>query len=1231
MAEELSAELDLSIKDALSSIDDLRGEIEKAIKDSSDEFESEFAKAISGVPDVVITPDVDDVEPAITGAIGDVDPAIPIEAEVDSVTPTIDAAIEAVDPTITVDADTDAAAAEMAVVGADITTTINVDADTSQALAQIAEIESAAPSDIELAVTVDTAQAQDSVSGLGDVSDDAGDSIDTASIATTALGTASSLSSGSIDTVTNAAGGLLGKLGPVGGALAGSVVALGSFTSQAVNSLGATQRLTTTMGEFSSQVENIDVGNLNTSLKQLALDTGSSGSAMRNAASDSFQMVTSFGVGKDAAAGYSAQVLSLAARAVALNPALGETGDVAGRLNSAFRSGRDKALVPYALGITATEISARAATIAHGDMRSEITQADKAMAGAALATEKLGGHLKQDIAEGAKDPILQVRTLGKEFASATTEIGKPLVAPILDTLRTALPSVKAIGTAIGELAQAGLPILTAAFAAVTPLVQAFADGLEALGPAGIQVIGVVAAIGYAIHELVSGIGLVATALEVASTIAAANPFVLIAAGIAVAVTALGLFTGGSDDASASTKQLTDAVREQNGVLDANSIKLVSKDLGDLQQGLTKAGIGADVYGKALQSATGATKSSRGELESFLKRQADGLPVNEYFIGVLQRISPELGKMAEQLVHSGNASYDLKKKIIEQTLAVAEGGKQSKIAAGFDAEGAAAKDFLKDATDASNKAIKDHHDAQFQAMGATQAATLATQQQAAADAVSVTVAKDQALATRSVGDAHAAVATELLASSAATDAASGAMYRYATGQGTAKEAVDALTAAEQGLSTALDLILGKFVDEATARVAYDTAVRGVTKSLEENGLAIGYSSEAAEKNVGAITGAVGAAESWAQALKGQGKSAEEAVVPLQLLRQQFEDLRARLAAAGEDTGFVDSMIGQVDLAISKVGAKAPEMSTAGYNVAKAGATGGTLAGIDWAALGTYLSSQGSTSVDATAAAWAASGGVVANAGKDAAQDTVGNWIGTGSSLGQGGLGGLADTYGGWVGAAIRNAQGAVDATASKSGEMRGSGQAVGQQGTSGLGSGLAPAPNVASAAVDAAASAAGLAGANMHNVGLGIGMSFSSGLGEGIRANINYVAGEAAAVVNAAVTAAHKAADNPPFPSREGQKVGYSIGYGLAVGLQEAATSVTTAAASTVDVVMRSLAANMRSVQPKTQSGGGSPIVFNIQVHGVTDPAVGRAVGRQVAQGASEGLTRRRVVIAARTS
>ncbi len=222
---------------------------------------------------------------------------------------------------------------------------------------------------------------------------------------------ATSLASGSVSALANAAGNVATHAGGMGIAIGAGVVALGGFVNSAVNAQGATIRLDNTMGDLASRVETIRVGNLNEDLGKLAESTGSSTAGMREAASSAFEMGQSFGKSKDDSATYAAQLLAIASRAVALNPSLGDAGSAAERLGTAFSTARDRSLLPFDLGITSVEIKTRAATIAQNEGRDAATQADRAMAGAALAAEKLGGKLQEDIAKGSENPIIQMRKL----------------------------------------------------------------------------------------------------------------------------------------------------------------------------------------------------------------------------------------------------------------------------------------------------------------------------------------------------------------------------------------------------------------------------------------------------------------------------------------------------------------------------------------------------------------------------------------------------------------------------------------------------------------------------------------------------------------------------------------------------------------------------------------------------------------------------------------------------
>jgi hypothetical protein len=231
--------------------------------------------------------------------------------------------------------------------------------------------------------------------------------------------------------------------------------------------------------------------------------------------------------------------------------------------------------------------------------------------------------------------------------------------------------------------------------------------------------------------------------------------------------------------------------------------------------------------------------------------------------------------------------------------------------------------------------------------------------------------------------------------------------------------------------------------------------------------------------------------------------------------------------------------------------------------------------------------------------------------------------------------------------------AVTATDRQGGNMANAATGVGQQGTSGLGSGLSGTGNVATAAVDNAANSAALAGANMHNIGYGIGASFIDGMAAGAEANDSYLSGTLADIVRRGVAAAKGAAgiSSPSKVFRD--EVGLPIAQGIGAGLDAGQSGVL---ASADDLVNSTAALMARSVgglhsnwsltgvsdrlrghhlhNGKVTSNGGSSdqtqvFSFNVNVSGVSDPAVARTVGEQVGKGAVDALTRRGVVTTAR--
>lgn len=271
------------------------------------------------------------------------------------------------------------------------------------------------------------------------------------------LAAASDKTGGSMNlmgTASNVAGGNFGTLVKVIGK--GNVAAIGAsgaFTTlagRAIKGQEAQARFNKVFGEFSEEIEAIDIGGLNVSLGDLAVQTGSAGGGLRDAASKLGTMGQSAGVSAKQVAQTAEQVLVLANHLAATNPSLGTAEQIAARLTPALRGGARAGL---ALGISFDQVEhkARAMQIATADGRTEVTAFDKIAAGAAIRTEQLGNRLGTDIAEGSRSATVQMRSLGKQASSLLSELGKPLVAPLLGLVKDLAAAISVLNAEIPGL------------------------------------------------------------------------------------------------------------------------------------------------------------------------------------------------------------------------------------------------------------------------------------------------------------------------------------------------------------------------------------------------------------------------------------------------------------------------------------------------------------------------------------------------------------------------------------------------------------------------------------------------------------------------------------------------------------------------------------------------------------------------------------------------------------
>lgn len=387
MPEELSATLDLDYSEAIAGADALGSAIESAMADGASGGAAAVADALSGLT----------AEPV----------EVPVEADVGTAQAEVDG-LTAEPIEVPVEADTGTAASEIEGLGGSV-------------------------DPIEVPVEVDDAGAADQLNQIGDSSESAAGGLRSVS------GAANEASGG----LAESAGGasvLAGAIGGVASRSLGTVAAVGATTfayhelfAAGVEAATGTERLAQAAGPLASSIQHIQVGNLNTSLAKLGNQFGSTGAEMDSAAAKAFQFARAGGFSATKSAEFSQGIAALAARAVALNPALGNVADVADSMSTSF--GRVLlAAKKYNLALSSSEVNTRALADTGKTATNQLTVQEKAVAAVEVATAKYGDTLAQKIAQGADLAANKQKSLiatGKEVAET---LGRPIAEGAIDSL-----------------------------------------------------------------------------------------------------------------------------------------------------------------------------------------------------------------------------------------------------------------------------------------------------------------------------------------------------------------------------------------------------------------------------------------------------------------------------------------------------------------------------------------------------------------------------------------------------------------------------------------------------------------------------------------------------------------------------------------------------------------------------------------------------------------------------
>jgi hypothetical protein len=435
----LEDRLQLDITEALAQVERL----DQAFAAVGVTLQQAVDSALTGieVPDaeIVVTPDTDAVTPAIDDAVLAADSSVEITGDAASLTGDIDSAIETADTEVVVTGDTGELQAAIDALSGE-----QVDVD----------VQAPGLEDV-----------QTGHEGAGAAAHSAGESAHGAGGEFAALGIGAKLAGGEVGALQESLhlipGGALGAAG----AIAAVTIAGKELFDQALGARQAQERYNLVLGEFAETVDEINVGGLNESLDTLSVRLGATGKELEDAASKIFTIGKAGGVAGPQIATTTENIIALAARAVALNPALGNVGDVAERLFGGLaRGGRFAA--NFGISLTSAEISARALADTGKSATSQLTLYEKAAAGAAIATERLGDHLAEDVNAGAENVALKLASVKARFEEALETLGQPLLDPVINTITAAEPALESLAGLFAEL-----------FTAVAPLIESLAGGL----------------------------------------------------------------------------------------------------------------------------------------------------------------------------------------------------------------------------------------------------------------------------------------------------------------------------------------------------------------------------------------------------------------------------------------------------------------------------------------------------------------------------------------------------------------------------------------------------------------------------------------------------------------------------------------------------------------------------------------------------------------------------------
>lgn len=257
-------------------------------------------------------------------------------------------------------------------------------------------------------------------------------------------------------------------------AIAAGAAAAATLFSAAVGAESASRSFNASLGALAPSILNIEANGLSIDLRQLAQDLGSSDEAALGVAQRFGQLGLTSGATTERISGANSQLFAVAANLRSINPALGTLDEVATKAGQAFiRGGRSAAAL--GINLTSGEIRARAYIDTQKETNEQLSQFELFAAGAALASERFGDSIKNNVDLALDDPTIRLMRIKEVFGDFVEELGKPLISPVFQALDTGLPVVLAFTSLFADLASSVMPGVQSVIEELAPIFLNFAE------------------------------------------------------------------------------------------------------------------------------------------------------------------------------------------------------------------------------------------------------------------------------------------------------------------------------------------------------------------------------------------------------------------------------------------------------------------------------------------------------------------------------------------------------------------------------------------------------------------------------------------------------------------------------------------------------------------------------------------------------------------------------------